>query len=66
MNGDELRARIETVKRQIRLEDEVCRRGVELRAGESHSSRLEGRCPFHDDRHPSLSLSPRQKLCSKM
>lgn len=56
MNGDELRARIDQVKRQLRLEDEVRRRGVELRAGSGHSSRLEGCCPFHDDRHPSLSL----------
>ena len=56
MSGDELRARIDAIKRQIRLEDEVRRRGIELRAGSDNSSRLEGCCPFHDDRHPSLSL----------
>src|SRR5690242_8160979 len=56
MIGEELRARIDALKRQIRLEDEVRRRGVDLRGGTSGSSRLEGRCPFHDDRRPSLSI----------
>ncbi len=56
MIGNELRARIDTLKRQIRLEDEVRRRGVDLRGGTSGSSRLEGCCPFHDDRRPSLSI----------
>lgn len=48
---------IAQVKATVRLE-EICRnRGVELRACHgSAGERLEGCCPFHDDRSPSFSV----------
>lgn len=54
--ASQLRAEIERIKREVRIEDVVdCY--VQLRkAGTTYV----GRCPFHDDRVPSLTLYPEQ------
>ena len=50
---------IERLKSEIALERLVEAAGIELkRAGVD----LIGRCPFHDDREPSLVISPRKNL----
>ncbi len=54
--ASQLRAEIERIKREVRIEDVVdCY--LQLRkAGKTYV----GRCPFHDDRVPSLTLYPDQ------
>ena len=50
---------VERLKKEVALEALVAASGVELkRAG----SDLVGRCPFHDDREPSLVVSPAKNL----
>ena len=50
---------IERLKSEISLERLIEAAGIELkRAGVD----LIGRCPFHDDREPSLVISPRKNL----
>ncbi len=50
---------IERLKHEVLLEELARRRGVELRrVGEE----LVGRCPFHEDATPSLSVNPARNL----
>jgi DNA primase len=50
---------IERLKREVPLERLVAASGVELRGA---GADLVGRCPFHDDREPSLVVSPAKNL----
>ncbi|MBV9083704.1 MAG: toprim domain-containing protein [Acidobacteriaceae bacterium] len=50
---------IERLKTEIALERLVSSAGIELR---KHGADLIGRCPFHDDREPSLVISPNKNL----
>ena len=50
---------IERLKREISLERLVAARGIELKR---HGADLLGLCPFHDDREPSLVISPKKNL----
>jgi len=50
---------IERLKREIPLERLVAGFGVEL---QRHGANLMGRCPFHEDRTPSLSVTPSSNL----
>src|SRR5258707_13687664 len=50
---------IERLKKEISLERLVTGFGIELRR---HGADLIGRCPFHDDREPSLVISPKKNL----
>ena len=45
---------IERLKREVSLEKLVTEFGIELRR---HGAGLIGRCPFHDDREPSLVIT---------
>jgi DNA primase len=53
--GDE----IERIKREVSIADLARRRGVVLRG---HGENLIGVCPFHDDREPSLVITPAKNL----
>jgi DNA primase len=53
--------RILAIKERLNIEDEIRRRGIELVRGASN--RLEGCCPFHDDRRPSESVSVDMQRC---
>ena len=53
---DELLRRI---RQEVRLERLAEARGVELKR---HGADLIGRCPFHDDREPSLVVTPGKNL----
>jgi DNA primase len=46
---------IDTIKRRNPIEEVVARHGVQLRRSGLH---LSGRCPFHDDEHPSFVVYP--------
>ncbi|MBW3670183.1 MAG: toprim domain-containing protein [Acidobacteria bacterium] len=50
---------IERLKRETKLEDLVGARGIELK---KHGENLLGLCPFHDDREPSLVVTPAKNL----
>ena len=50
---------IERLKREIPIERLVKAAGIELR---KHGADLIGRCPFHDDREPSLVVTPENNL----
>ena len=50
---------IERLKRDVSLEALAAARGVELKR---HGADLIGKCPFHDDREPSLVISPKKNL----
>lgn len=50
---------LERLKRDVSVERMVIARGIELR---KHGADLIGRCPFHDDREPSLVVSPAKNL----
>ena len=50
---------IERLKREIPLERLAEARGVKLTR---HGADLQGLCPFHDDREPSLVISPAKNL----
>ena len=50
---------IERLKSQVSLEKLATSRGVELKR---HGADLIGLCPFHDDREPSLVISPKKNL----
>src|SRR5919206_1220345 len=50
---------IDRIKNEIALERLVRARGVELR---KHGADLIGLCPFHNDREPSLVISPAKNL----
>jgi DNA primase catalytic core len=50
---------IERLKREVSVERLVEARGVKLAR---HGADLRGLCPFHDDREPSLVVSPKKNL----
>lgn len=50
---------LERLKQEVALERLVESAGVELKA---HGADQIGRCPFHDDRTPSLVVSPKKNL----
>ena len=50
---------IERLKREVSLERLAEARGVKLKR---HGADLIGLCPFHEDREPSLVISPRKNL----
>ena len=50
---------LERLKREIPIERLVLGFGVEL---QRHGAELIGRCPFHDDKTPSLVVSPKTNL----
>jgi DNA primase len=50
---------IERLKREVPIERLVKAAGIELR---KHGADLIGRCPFHDDREPSLVVTPEKNL----
>jgi DNA primase len=50
---------IERLKREVALERLAAADGVELRR---HGANLIGRCPFHDDKTPSLVITPQKNL----
>jgi DNA primase catalytic core len=51
--------KIERLKREVPIERLVKAAGIELR---KHGADLIGRCPFHDDREPSLVITPEKNL----
>jgi DNA primase len=52
-------AEIARIKREVSVERLAEARGVELRR---HGKDLLGLCPFHDDKEPSLVISPKTNL----
>jgi DNA primase len=50
---------IERLKKEVSLERLVTAAGIELR---KHGADLIGTCPFHDDKTPSLIVSPQKNL----
>lgn len=52
-------AEVERLKQEVSLERLVEARGIEFK---KHGADLIGRCPFHDDRTPSLVVSPAKNL----
>ncbi|MGH9267324.1 MAG: CHC2 zinc finger domain-containing protein [Acidimicrobiales bacterium] len=52
-------AEIERLKAEVAVERLAGARGVVLRR---HGKDLLGLCPFHDDREPSLVISPAKNL----
>jgi len=51
---------VERVKHEVRIEDLVRARGIELK---KHGTKdLIGKCPFHEDDHPSLVITPEKGL----
>jgi DNA primase catalytic core len=50
---------LERLKREVSVERLVQAKGIELKR---HGADLIGRCPFHDDRTPSLVVSPAKNL----
>src|SRR5690606_22342496 len=50
---------IERLKTEISLERLAEAQGVKLK---KHGENLQGLCPFHDDREPSLVISPSKNL----
>ena len=50
---------IERLKREVSLERLVTMSGVRL---VRHGADLQGLCPFHEDREPSLVVSPKKNL----
>lgn len=52
-------AELSRIKREVSVERLAEARGVELAR---HGSELIGLCPFHDDRNPSLVISPEKNL----
>ncbi|MGH8021014.1 MAG: CHC2 zinc finger domain-containing protein, partial [Opitutaceae bacterium] len=51
---------IEKLKREVDIAAVIRARGIELKPSTKGS--LVGRCPFHDDTHPSLSVTPGKGL----
>ncbi|MGH8020587.1 MAG: CHC2 zinc finger domain-containing protein, partial [Opitutaceae bacterium] len=51
---------IEKLKREVDIAAVIRARGIELKPSTKGS--LIGRCPFHDDAHPSLSVTPGKGL----
>jgi DNA primase len=50
---------IDRVKREVSVESLVRARGIQLK---THGENLLGLCPFHDDREPSLVVTPKKNL----
>jgi len=50
---------IERLKKEVSLERLAEARGIEL---QRHGADLIGKCPFHDDKTPSLVISPKKNL----
>ena len=48
---------IERLKREVSVERLAVAKGIKLKA---HGEDLLGLCPFHDDREPSLVITPRR------
>jgi len=51
--------RIDAIKRSVDLKTLVEARGISLK---KNGKGYTGRCPFHDDTHPSLSVNPQKNL----
>lgn len=51
---------VERLKREASLQRLLASRGIELR--KHGSADFIGRCPFHDDKTPSLVISPKKNL----
>ena len=51
--------RIERIKRTVDLAGLVRSRGIELK---KNGKGFKGRCPFHEDKDPSLSVNPEENL----
>ena len=54
---------IERLKQDVSLERLVEAQGIKLKR---HGADLLGLCPFHDDREPSLVVSPKKNLCHRL
>src|SRR6187401_3351253 len=52
-------AELERLKKEVSLERLAQARGVELKR---HGADLHGRCPFHEDKTPSLVVTPAKNL----
>lgn len=52
-------AELERLKTEVSLERLAQARGITLKR---HGAELIGLCPFHDDREPSLVISPQKNL----
>ena len=50
---------IDRIKREVAVERVVAASGVKL---SRHGNDLHGLCPFHDDKEPSLVVSPKKNL----
>ena len=50
---------VERLKKDVSLERLASAAGIELKR---HGADLHGRCPFHDDKTPSLVISPEKNL----
>jgi DNA primase len=50
---------VERLKREVSVERLALAAGVELKR---HGADLVGRCPFHDDKTPSLVVTPSKNL----
>ena len=50
---------VERLKREVSLERLASAAGIELKR---HGADVHGRCPFHDDKTPSLVISPEKNL----
>src|SRR5579863_1784102 len=50
---------VERLKAEVSVQRLSVERGVELKR---HGADLHGRCPFHDDRTPSLVITPAKNL----
>lgn len=50
---------VDRIKREVSVADLARRRGIALRG---HGENLIGLCPFHDDREPSLVITPAKNL----
>lgn len=50
---------IDRIKQELSVQRLAEARGIELKR---HGKELLGRCPFHDDRTPSLAIDPAKNL----
>ncbi len=53
---------IEGLKAEVSVQRLAEARGIELRR---HGADLHGLCPFHDDRNPSLVITPAKNLARR-
>src|SRR5690349_19119963 len=52
-------AEVEKLRREVSVQRLVEARGIEL---QRHGENLLGRCPFHEDKTPSLVVTPKRNL----